>query len=85
MVTVSQKSKREMTGLIQIVMQSGSIRPFIDNEWCSHEEVVVSRALPGKKIPKRVMGIRAEIKKGASATIFLDEKQMYEQFPFMFG
>ena len=42
-----------MTGLIQIVMQSGSIRPIIDNEWCSHEEVVVSRALPGKKLPKR--------------------------------
>ena len=68
----------------QIVMQSGHIRVIIDNEWRSHEEVVVPQALPGKTIPEGVMGVRAEIKKGASAAIFLGEKQTYEQFPFTF-
>ena len=68
----------------QIVMQSGSIRVIIDNEWRSHEEVVVPQALPGKEIPEGVMGIRAEIQKGAGAAIFLGEKQTYEQYPFTF-
>ena len=68
----------------QIVMQSGHIRVTIDNEWRSHEEVVVPQALRGKTIPEGVMGVRAEIKKGASAAIFLGEKQTYEQFPFTF-
>ena len=68
----------------QIVMRSGHIRVIIDNEWRSHEEVVVPQALPGRTIPEGVMGIRAEIKKGASAAIFLGEKQTYEQFPFTF-
>ena len=64
------------------MMQSGSIRVIIDNEWRSHEEVVVLQALPGKTIPEGVMGIRAEIQKGAGAAIFLGEKQTYEQYPF---
>ncbi len=68
----------------QIVMQSGSMRVIIDNAWRSHEEVVVPDALPGKAIPEGVMGVRAEIKKGASAAIFLGEKQTYEQYPFTF-
>lgn len=68
----------------QIVMQSGHIRVIIDNEWRSHEEVIVPQALPGKTIPEGVMGVRAVIKKGASAAIFLGEKQTYEQFPFTF-
>jgi hypothetical protein len=68
----------------QIVNQSGSMRVIVDNEWRSHEQVVVPETLPGKEIPKGNMGIRAEIKKGASAAIFLGEKQTYEQYPFTF-
>ncbi len=68
----------------QIVMQSGSMRVIIDNEWRSHEEGVVPEAAPGKELPEGVMGVRAQIKKGASAAIFLGEKQTYEQYPFTF-
>ena len=68
----------------QIVMQSGSIRVIIDNEWRSYEEVVKPEALPKEEIPEGVMGIRAEIKKGVSSAIFLGEKQTYEQYPFTF-
>ncbi|MDP6037766.1 MAG: hypothetical protein QGG64_04390 [Candidatus Latescibacteria bacterium] len=68
----------------QIVMQSGKMRVIVDNEWRSHEEVVKPEALPKEEIPEGVMGIRAEIKKGASSAIFLGEKQTYEQYPFTF-
>ena len=68
----------------QIVSQSGSMRVIVDNEWRSHEEVVVPEAEPGKEIPEGIMGVMAEIKKGASAAIFLGEKQTYEQYPFTF-
>ena len=68
----------------QIVMQSGSIRVIVDNEWRSHEQVVKAEAPPKKEVPEGSMGIRAEIKKGASAAIFLGEKQTYEQYPFTF-
>ena len=54
----------------QIVMQSGSIRVIIDNEWRSHEEVVVPQALPGKEIPEGGDGYSRRDSKGCGCGDF---------------
>lgn len=67
-----------------IVMSSGTMRASIESEWHSTEMVTKPAALPNEEIADGVMSVKANIKKAASAAIFLGEKQTYEQYPFTF-
>lgn len=67
-----------------IVMQSGSMRMSVENEWRSEETVKKPEPLPNEEIAEGVMAVQADINKAASAAIFLGEKQTYEQYPLSF-
>lgn len=67
-----------------IIMQSGSMRVIVDNEWRSNETVMKPEVLPNEEIADDIMAVKADVEKAASAAIFLGEKQTYEQFPYTF-
>lgn len=67
-----------------IVMQNGSMRVIVENEWRSNETVTKPEVLPNEEIAEGVVGLKAVVNKAASAAIFLGEKQTYEQYPMTF-